>query len=353
MDGKRIRENTKERDKRKATSFLNKRLQEVACGTRNPEADKTTVIELMATKLQHDKINGYKATEDAGARWKLHLEPFFSATKAANVTTPLLQKYVEKRQDEKAANATINRELALLRAAFYLAIESTPPRVIRVPKFPMLEERNTRTGFLTDAQYNTLVDETLKVGLWLRTLLELGATYGWRRSELINLRVKQIDLPGKCIRLNPGETKNDDGREVSLTSTLVGLLGVCIEGKGSEDRVITWSKGKRKGTPVLDFRGSWERACTAAGVPGLLFHDLRRTAARSLRRAGVAEGVIMKIGGWRTRSVFERYAIVSQGDIKDAMAKLEMQKMTLDKEQPKSAPKTVQTEQVDKEARIN
>src|SRR5665213_451292 len=63
----------------------------------------------------------------------------------------------------------------------------------------------------------------------------------------------------------------------------------------------------------------------AAGVPNLLFHDLRRTAARNLRRAGVAEGIIMKIGGWKTRSVFERYAIVAQSDIMDAMVKLEAQ----------------------------
>jgi hypothetical protein len=56
---------------------------------------------------------------------------------------------------------------------------------------------------------------------------------------------------------------------------------------------------------------------------GLIFHDLRRTAARNLRRAGIAETVIMKIGGWRTRSVFERYAIVSRGDMVDAMQKLQ------------------------------
>ena len=57
---------------------------------------------------------------------------------------------------------------------------------------------------------------------------------------------------------------------------------------------------------------------------GLLFHDLRRTAARNLRRAGVTEGVIMKIGGWRTRSVFERYAIVTQSDVADAVKKLQI-----------------------------
>jgi integrase len=74
---------------------------------------------------------------------------------------------------------------------------------------------------------------------------------------------------------------------------------------------------------VRDFRNAWENLCTAAGVPGLLFHDMRRTAARNLRKAGVAEGVIMRVGGWKTRSVFERYNIIDQADIRDAMEKLE------------------------------
>ena len=104
-----------------------------------------------------------------------------------------------------------------------------------------------------------------------------------------------------------------------MTLPVRALLTQCVNGKGPDGYVFTREDGK----PVRDFRGTWAKASEAAKVPGLLFHDLRRTAARNLRRAGVAEGVIMKIGGWKTRSVFERYAIVSQSDIRDAMAKLE------------------------------
>ena len=99
------------------------------------------------------------------------------------------------------------------------------------------------------------------------------------------------------------------------------FLAGCVSGKGADDYVFTRPDGKA----VRDFRELWRNACVAAGIPNLLFHDLRRTAARNLRRAGVAEGIIMKIGGWRTRSVFERYAIVAQSDIRDAMLKLEAQ----------------------------
>jgi integrase len=155
--------------------------------------------------------------------------------------------------------------------------------------------------------------------LWLRAMFEVGYTYGWRHEELLALRVRQVNLAAGTIRLEPGTTKNSEGREVSMTLPVKALLSQCIHDKCPDECVFTREDGK----PVRDFRGAWTNACAAAKVPGLLFHDLRRTAARNLRRAGVAEGVIMKIGGWKTRSVFERYAIVSQSDIRDAMTKLE------------------------------
>jgi integrase len=75
--------------------------------------------------------------------------------------------------------------------------------------------------------------------------------------------------------------------------------------------------------PVRDFRKSWENLCTVAGVPDLLFHDLRRTAARNLRAAGVPEEIIMSIAGWKTSNVFRRYAIVNRTDVRTALQQLE------------------------------
>ncbi len=180
------------------------------------------------------------------------------------------------------------------------------------------------------------------------------------------MRVKQIEFsavegedgkphPVGYIRLAPGRhthqggSKNKEGREVWMTPAVYTLLQALTAGKQPDDYVFNRDDGK----PVRDFRDSWWRACIRAGLAymvclwcgartqgfcqpckdrklrqrlkyeGLLFHDLRRSAARGLRRAGVAEGVIMKIGGWKTRDVFERYNIVSHTDMRDALLKRE------------------------------
>ena len=75
--------------------------------------------------------------------------------------------------------------------------------------------------------------------------------------------------------------------------------------------------------PIRDFRKSWSKLCTVTGVPALLFHDLRRSAARNLRAAGVPEEIIMRIAGWKTSGVFKRYAIVNQADVRTALQQLE------------------------------
>ena len=121
-----------------------------------------------------------------------------------------------------------------------------------------------------------------------------------------------------------------------MKQTVYNLLTECIRGKAPDGYVFMRSNGKQ----IRNFRKLWSDACQHAGCPALLFHDLRRTAARNLRRAGVAEGVIQRIGGWQTRSVFERYNIVTQNDIADAMLKLQ----AAEQEQAKASAENEQRE---------
>jgi integrase len=78
----------------------------------------------------------------------------------------------------------------------------------------------------------------------------------------------------------------------------------------------------RQGRPIKDFRGAWRNACEAAGYPGRIPHDFRRTAVRNLERAGVPRSVAMKMVGHKTETMYRRYAIVSDGDLQDAALKL-------------------------------
>lgn len=272
----------------------------------------------METVLRDYEINLRKSVDDAKARWKLHLKPQFEYLLASNLTSDMLNKYVEKRLNDGAEPATINRELALLKRAFSLGMQSTPPKVRFMPHFPHLKENNIRTGFVTDAQAEKIGTECAKIGLWMWALFWTLFEFGFRVGEALNLKVSQIDLVNRSIDLNPGETKSGKGRTAIMTSRVFELIKACVMGKQPQDRVFM-----RGSKSVRDFRESWVKVTSTAGVPGLKVHDLRRSAIRRMLQRGISQTTAMAISGHRTESVFRRYAIVAEQDLRGAAAKLE------------------------------
>lgn len=285
-------------------------------------ANRCTIDELLADVVVDYRVNKKKSLKDLERRIKLHLLPYFGGWKAAAITLPDVQRYKEHRQGQGAANAQINRELAALKRAFVLGIDGS--KVLARPRIKLLAENNVRVGFFEPEQF-AKVRALLPAPL--RPLVTFAYISGWRvNSEVLTLQWRQVDFAAGRVRLDPGTTKNKRGREFPFTRELRELL----EAQKALTETLQRTEGRviphvfhRKGAPIRWFYDSWRTACKAAGVPGRVPHDFRRTAVRNLVRAGIPERVAMTMTGHETREVFERYNITSGGDLDDAARRLD------------------------------
>ncbi len=308
----------------KAKKALNRALTLKEAGRLDEPQTRVKVDSLAEAYLRYLKNSKPKSHLWVKRTWEKHLEPFFGGRSAGRIGTYELDQYIEQRKsgltDEteiRSRNATVNRELAILKAAYNHGAYLDPPLVSRVPKFPKkLRESDPRSGWLDDAQYEALQDNAKYV--WLRGFLAVAFNFGFRKGELLGLRVKQVNLKDRTIQLLPGTTKTDKGRTVRMTEDVYKQVSPCVKGKKPEDALFTWENGD----PVKDFRATWDKMCKGAKVD-IDAHDFRRTAVRNLVRSGVSEKVAMRISGHVTRSVFDRYDIGSEDDLVDAAKKLE------------------------------
>lgn len=321
-NGQEYRESSKSTKQTDAENLLKKRLAALHAGM--PHQPAKTLIRELLDDLLHDYEINEKSSQWVKLLTDSHLAPAFGHLKTDQLTTRKINEYIQARRKAGIKNSTINRELSLLRRSYSLAAKSEPPQVTAVPNIPKLAENNVRKGFFEHHEY-----EALHAALppHVKPILTFAYYTGTRRGEILSLQWDQVDLNAGLVRLEPGTTKNKDARIIPLTTDLQATLQALKVQRDQHDPhnpyVFTYH-GKRLRTITT----AWANACTTAGLindkgkPTKLFHDLRRTGVRNLVRAGVPEAVAMRISGHRTRSVFDRYNIVTENDLHSAAKKL-------------------------------
>jgi len=320
-NGKPFYESSKSHKEGEAKKLLKLREGEITQGkTPGIYFDRVRFDELAKDFLTDYKINQMKSLTRAEKSVE-HLKGQFEGCRVPQITTPKIQQYIKFRLEYGTANATINRELAALKRMLNLGAKQTPPKVDRVPYIPMLKESNVRKGFCEHGEFIALRNA---LAAYLQGFSTFAYKVGWRVSEISALTWNQVDRRQGIVRLEPGETKNDDGRTVYLDDELREVFNQQWEMRKGAKKLLPYVFLNRDKTDkIIDFRKAWESGCDESKIGKKHFHDFRRTAIRNMVRAGIPEGVAMKVSGHKTRSVFERYNIVNDADLKLAAQKQE------------------------------
>ncbi len=312
--GERHRESSGTTSKAEAQRLLRDRMGDREDGRLVGRPDRVTIGELRALHERQYDLDGFRSKVRAVACWG-HLTGFFGASeRAMDVTPKRLDDYAAARLGQGAARATVNNELSAFRRGFNLAIEKGLLVVAPVFKIPDVE--NARSGFFEDGEFAALL---LELAPDIRDLVQFLRHTGWRRDEGRLLMWAAVDREGGTLRLANGQSKSKRPRVFPFS--LAPALQALLEARwATRDGLYVFH---RDGQPlgIGAIRSAWDRATRRAGLEGMLVHDLRRTAARDYRRAGVSEGEVMRLCGWETRAMFDRYNIIDEADLAAAVAK--------------------------------
>ena len=316
--GQQYRRSIETEDKKLAVRIFDKLRGEIAEG----KPYWVSIDEVELDDLQDDLVNDYKLNNrkslDRASLSMKHLSSYFGNMKVKDISSNMIEDYILFRKNEGASNGTINRELSALKRMLTIGARHTPPKVINPPFVPKLKEAPPREGFFEYDEYIHLKD---KLPDYLKPVLTLAFFTGMRKKEILTLTWDRINLKEKKIVLKDGTTKNDKGRTIFLSGQ---LLDTVLNQKKDRDSkypecpYVCFNEGRQ----IKNYQKAWHNTCKKAELIGKLLHDNRRTAVRNMSRAGIPDTVIMKISGHKTRSVFDRYNITSEDDLRLAAEKV-------------------------------
>jgi integrase len=322
FEGKLFQESTKAGDKQTAGDIERARRTQLARGEVGlVKRTKFTIAQLLDAYLEDLKLDGREITARIESNFKIAKE-LFGKEWSHDLKPKKLKAHQRERLALEEKPATINRRLELVRAAYHAAVRREDLLPGDVPKFFHLDESaNVRKGFFTAAEIETLIPHLPE---HLRDYVRFAFLCGWRKSECASLR--WCDVDDGSVRLQADESKNGRARVLPLT----GEIAEIVERRRDARKLKTDSGVQlaefvfhHHGERIKEFRKSWKSATDAAGLPGRLFHDLRRSAVKNFVDGGVDEHTARRITGHRTRAVFDRYHVVEHSDLAQALAKVE------------------------------
>jgi integrase len=326
-NGHEFSESAHTEDEKKARKFLAQRLDQKEKADFVGPSEKRLTLEDLEAEIADYERHGKRSV--ATARYCLKpMKEFFAYDRLVEITRPRIQQYQTERLNAGMARATVNREVRYLLRGFKLLVDSR--RFSAVPRVEVLKGENVREGFLNKPEFEAMA-EKLKPDV--RDLARFLYNSAWRSGEAVKLEWSKVDLNDWVVRL----TRKNEKTKHPRTLPLVGELREIIENRIKARRPDSSYVFHRNGKPIKSFRRAFKAACVEVGLGrmvedeqtkkesyvGLTPHDMRRSAIRNFRKAGVSESEGMKISGHRTNSVYKRYDIIDEDDQRRAMERVQ------------------------------
>lgn len=298
--------------KAQAVALLAKRKVEVYDGQHFPDKKRLnlTVSALRDLWLSH-AVNKRSFAADK-RRFEAIVDHFGASTQLTGIRPADIERFQGMmavritRRKRPTAPATVNRHLALLRAALRYAVNNQYLHRNPMVGIKMLAEHNQRDRICSPEEYALLC---AGANPKLKLAIVIGFFTGMRLGEITGLGWKDIDLQRRVVCLQPGTTKSGHGRLIPLGPEVVTAL--AGEARRLDGRLF--DVDRRTLSPAF------ARLCRKLGVLGLRFHDLRHTAATRLRRGGADLFTIAAITGHKDLASLRRYNTITLDDMHKAL----------------------------------
>jgi integrase len=233
-------------------------------------------------------------------------------------------------------------EIEVARRALKLALREG--WITNLPEFPRIQHLHVRAGFFDPNDWGRVRQHLRRD---FRDAADFAFLSGWRLMEVLSLKGTNVDAGVGMVRLEVGSTKSGAGRvlpfagypqlaevlerraavrqqlaKAGVISPYLFCFAAPLRVRGRTYHPAGAPLFKSDSRDLLNaLRDEWRTACARAGLPGRMFHDLRRSAARNFERTGIPRSVARKLGGW-TDKIYSRYAIGAESELGSAVGQV-------------------------------